>query len=270
MKSRILCTFLLLAGTAWSQPYPYQSPDGLLTVTFPGPIQQTIAGVVQTMQMDGGVSYQLVTSSASVDDAAQLAAIRETEERKPGALVSQIRVGQIQGLESIAPRASGGFSLQRFFVVNKIVYNLEAASVSRQPTPEARAFMDSFRFSDRVAALPKVPVSGPGKADPKSFVAFVYMCVSDMKNIGLGAEMYARDHQGKYPSSLEEMLAGRYLQSMPVCRSGGSYNYRSEGRHYQIFCQGHHHKEASLPPDYPRLDENYKVLVGPDQILTTP
>ena len=74
--------------------------------------------------------------------------------------------------------------------------------------------------------------------------SIVISCKSNLKNIGTACEMYAADHTGFYPPSLDELTQNsRYISAMPVCPldSSSSYRYVSKRQpdYYILKCPNH-------------------------------
>lgn len=80
-------------------------------------------------------------------------------------------------------------------------------------------------------------------------------CSSNLKNIATALEMYATDHQGRYPAKLSE-LAPAYLKSIPECPAAGSDSYSATYKHsdkpytFTVACQGDHHGQGADLPSY--------------------
>jgi hypothetical protein len=75
-------------------------------------------------------------------------------------------------------------------------------------------------------------------------------CKSNLKNIGTAAEMYASDHQGKYPPDLSA-LTPAYLKTVPSCPTDAAYSYEMKGEAYTALCKGLNHKAVGVPPNHP-------------------
>ncbi|MCD4783497.1 MAG: hypothetical protein K8T10_06665 [Candidatus Eremiobacteraeota bacterium] len=94
-------------------------------------------------------------------------------------------------------------------------------------------------------------------------------CASNIKNIKTAVKMYKTDNK-RYPPSLR-VLVGKYLRKIPTCHAAGgkdtysqSYRVYGGGKHFIIYCGGDYHKDAGLPPNYPRYDSrNGKVEYKP-------
>lgn len=93
----------------------------------------------------------------------------------------------------------------------------------------------------------------------------VAACRSNLKNIGAGLEMYARDWGGHYPSHLDQLVP-KYLKDLPECYEAGRMTYRAEfgpdasgnvehKEHYFVVeCAGDAHRDSGLPSNYPKYD----------------
>lgn len=94
-------------------------------------------------------------------------------------------------------------------------------------------------------------------------------CESNLKNIGTSFEMYAQDHHGKYPDSLDEIIP-KYLQHPQVCPIAKRETYRfytglsAPGNtemwkdYYYIECYGENHHIQGVEGNYPA----YNGVVG--------
>lgn len=83
-------------------------------------------------------------------------------------------------------------------------------------------------------------------------------CKSNLKNIATALEMYADDHEGTFPESLEA-LTPEYLRQIMVCPSAekdtysSSYSRNTEPDGYVMRCHGENHHILGAP-DYPAYD----------------
>lgn len=88
-------------------------------------------------------------------------------------------------------------------------------------------------------------------------------CKSNLKNIATASEMWAADHQGRYPKKLEE-LTPEYLRSIPTCPTAGKDTYSEkyesalEPDNFTVLCRGNHHGD----PDYPRYLATEGLIAG--------
>ncbi len=98
-------------------------------------------------------------------------------------------------------------------------------------------------------------------------------CKSKLKNIGTALEMYATDHGGQYPDSLE-LLTPVYLTQLPTCLPAalqqpvrglyesiydlefGPYGYErtQEPDDYRLWCPSGAHTWASIQRGYPQYE----------------
>lgn len=84
-------------------------------------------------------------------------------------------------------------------------------------------------------------------------------CKSNLKNIGTACEMYAADHNGRYPkeqgTTFEngEIRTLGYMKVVPRCplTPGDPYNYasRSNPDYYYLQCQTGNHQQAGVAKD---------------------
>lgn len=82
-------------------------------------------------------------------------------------------------------------------------------------------------------------------------------CELNLRNLGTMVEMWAVDHNGRYPAALSEMKP-KYFSAVPTCPAAGGDSY-SRGysvfinpNAFVIFCAGHHHPQ--LQANFPRYD----------------
>jgi len=73
-------------------------------------------------------------------------------------------------------------------------------------------------------------------AEDRKFKFLGTICIQNIKHIATAIEFYAKDHKGKYPKKLKDLIP-RYLPSMPVCPiTGKFYEYKKEGEDYYVKC----------------------------------
>ncbi len=88
-------------------------------------------------------------------------------------------------------------------------------------------------------------------------------CKANFKNIGCALEIYAVDHDGYYPASLDD-LTPLYLKRLPPCPAAGYSTYRltvgraaplndeSYEEYYLLECTGEAHESENVAPDFPK------------------
>ena len=88
-------------------------------------------------------------------------------------------------------------------------------------------------------------------------------CCSNMKNIGVGLEMWSRDNNGHYPDTLDQ-ITPHYLRVIPTCPSAGTDSYsstytfaesdREKGipDSYTFYCNGTYHTTVGEEANYPQ------------------
>jgi len=103
-------------------------------------------------------------------------------------------------------------------------------------------------------------------------------CESNIKNLATALEMYATDHTGTYPESLDDLTknsvdyrgepVGAYMKTIPVCPASGlpsSYGYKSASvpDNFTIWCKcDHAHKAAGELDGYPQYHPGQGMLLG--------
>jgi hypothetical protein len=99
--------------------------------------------------------------------------------------------------------------------------------VLKVPDP-SRYGIDKLEFTG-------VPWGGFARvAEDRKFRFLQMITVENIKTLASSVEYFAKDHGGKFPIQLKELIPG-YIKSMPVCPiTGGIYNYTIEGDNYSI------------------------------------
>lgn len=102
-----------------------------------------------------------------------------------------------------------------------------------------------------------IPVLSPNWTRARSSGALTG-CRTNLRLMGKALDRYAADHQGQYPKTLGEMSPD-YIRLFPECPRAGSNTYTAgykrsqDGMHYNLACQGAHHKDEGVPDDEPRI-----------------
>lgn len=85
-------------------------------------------------------------------------------------------------------------------------------------------------------------------------------CTTNVAQIVAASNMYARDHNGKYPKSLDQLI-GTYMIEPPVCPTAGAntygdLKYTSSG--VSVSCSGGHHRKlfqgTGDPEHFPAME----------------
>lgn len=95
------------------------------------------------------------------------------------------------------------------------------------------------------------------------------MCKANCKNLATALEMWASDHGGHYPPSLDALVYCNYLKTLPTCPAAGSdtysatYGSRRKPDTFSFCCLGNNHARAytgfsGSSDNYPR----YKAELG--------
>lgn len=93
-------------------------------------------------------------------------------------------------------------------------------------------------------------------------------CKSNLRNLAAALEMYASDHRGRYPETLNGLVDGGYLPALPCCPAARvdtySSNYVRETQpdRFALCCAGDHHLKARLPLHYPSYDSEAGLRDG--------
>lgn len=94
-------------------------------------------------------------------------------------------------------------------------------------------------------------------------------CKSNLKNIATALEMYATDHEGRYPERLAQLIPGNYVKCIPTCPTAGydtysrSYRALEKPDHFALCCTGSFHAKASLAANYPAYTSEEGLLLRP-------
>ena len=92
----------------------------------------------------------------------------------------------------------------------------------------------------------------------------VKACQANLRSLSTAFEMYATDSNGRYPSSIEDLVP-RYIEAVPSCPVAGADSYTASLKtgpsaprnlqdyqdFYYLACLGAHHSEAGLEADSP-------------------
>ncbi|MCW5872921.1 MAG: hypothetical protein KIS61_37085, partial [Candidatus Eremiobacteraeota bacterium] len=94
-------------------------------------------------------------------------------------------------------------------------------------------------------------------------------CTQNLKGIATGLEMYASDHSGRYPASLQELVP-KYLQSIPACPAARRDTYSASwrvagGEGFYMCCAGNNHADFGLKANEPTCSARH--YLGPASML---
>ena len=72
-------------------------------------------------------------------------------------------------------------------------------------------------------------------------------CKCEQKNLCCALSLWAVDHDGKYPESLEQ-IRGDYIKKLPTCpASGRAPLYMATPERFTMLCAGEHHAGLTRP-----------------------
>lgn len=102
----------------------------------------------------------------------------------------------------------------------------------------------SFFFLGVLGSFFAVPSFLPARAQGQ-----LTACKSNCKNLATALEMYASDNKGVYPLTLDPLVTGNYLRSLPTCPSAyrDTYtDYTTFRKHtsFRFSCVGNNHSKA--------------------------
>lgn len=94
-------------------------------------------------------------------------------------------------------------------------------------------------------------------------------CIDNIKRIQAALDWYAREHNGKYPRKLDQLIP-RYLGKVPRCPQAGtdlhyikSYRVSDDLSSYRFNCNCMRHPVTGLHMNYPRYSSEKGLIVGP-------
>lgn len=73
-------------------------------------------------------------------------------------------------------------------------------------------------------------------------------CKSNCKNLATALEMWASDHNGRYPASMEMLTSKNYLKTIPTCPAAGldtyspTYECSIKPENFSFCCSGDNHR----------------------------
>ena len=88
-------------------------------------------------------------------------------------------------------------------------------------------------------------------------------CKSNLKNIATALEMWQSDHDEQCPENLSDITSGPYggyLKTIPTCPAAredtysASYKRSADGKGFEVYCSGEHHRILGVPKDKPGYD----------------
>ena len=92
-------------------------------------------------------------------------------------------------------------------------------------------------------------------------------CEKNLIKIAGALEMWAADHNGRYPGSLYELNAdsnGRYLKHIPLCRAAGTASYvytrTDDPAAFTVYCKGKHHEKAGYSENRPAYNSQTGLI----------
>lgn len=102
-------------------------------------------------------------------------------------------------------------------------------------------------------ALWAAPQMAPGPSRPEWNLQG---CGANLRQVGAAAEVYASEHGGLYPPTLQHLVP-TYLRDVPTCPEAGLDTYAwqvsPDGRSYTAWCSGTWHEPTWCPLDHPRM-----------------
>ncbi len=235
MRASLL--LLLLTCSVWARPLSFS--DGKFRIVFPNAFRSQANRV--TAKASGSTYSVLKSPLKTLDPAQHLASLRRAQ-RAQGARVQLVRLDGLDGLEIRRPHL-----LARVFVYERTAYQAEVVFPGAEPR-EAQTFVRSLRFLNR-SATPYTP-QRMARYDAQVREVSVQKCAENLLAISSLLTGFQLKHK-KYPTALSSLRE-------PITRA---YGYRTQGRHYLLFCSGHRH--LGVPHHYPRSDDSLKTMLSP-------
>lgn len=90
-------------------------------------------------------------------------------------------------------------------------------------------------------------------------------CKSNLKNLGTACEMYAADHNGRYPNSYSAIRQEGYMKVLPECpltpKISYTYTMRSNPDYYYLLCTSGDHTQAGVKAtQFPQFDSQVGLV----------
>ncbi|MCD4785203.1 MAG: serine/threonine protein kinase [Candidatus Eremiobacteraeota bacterium] len=93
-------------------------------------------------------------------------------------------------------------------------------------------------------------------------------CGDNVKKLSKAINKY-HDNNGYYPEKLDDLVP-KYLDMIKVCPEAKtrevyveSYKYNDINKYFEIYCRGHHHKDAGVPENYPKYTKIKGFVLKP-------
>ena len=249
-----LLTALLLNSSVVAEPTAFLTPDGMARAVFPESVPDNPDGFMIT-HGDNSYFFKLFPWSEG-DTPSYFELCRRHTLSQPGGAVRDVQAGPVKGLERHTV-SEERHRVTREFVANGNLYTFVAMYRDQQQPAEVAEFFDSISFSPEA-------VNNRHLARSR-----MISCSIRLDGLVRSFRAYAEKNSGSYPSSIQQLVDGKY----PVfaqCESGGAYVLRRQADHFTIHCSGSHHQDAGSPSDYPRVDQTRQVWEAPEKLLPRP
>ena len=96
-------------------------------------------------------------------------------------------------------------------------------------------------------------------------------CRANLTNLVTALELYAADHRGGYPESLQSLVP-RYVRAIPDCPGARKDTYSrgfqlsQQSLTYTLMCRGcHHHRSGLHHPNFPQYSSEQGFILGPTE-----
>jgi len=121
-----------------------------------------------------------------------------------------------------------------------------------EPTCSARHYLGPASLMTRLHRL----------EDQQKGLKPVARCMQNLKNLATALQMYAADHNGRYPETLKQLQPDGYMRDLPLCLDKDTYGYqvKTGPDWFRLNCPGGNHAKDGSPKDFPRYDSQKGLI----------
>ena len=140
-------------------------------------------------------------------------------------------------------RLAGG---EGFYMCCKGNYHADFGLKPDEPTCSARHYLGPTSLMTRLHKL----------EDKRTGAKPVVRCMMNLKNLATSLEMYASDHNGRYPQTLQGLQPDGYRRDLPLCLDKDAYHYqvKTDPDSFLLHCPGSNHAKDGCPKNFPSYD----------------
>jgi len=90
-------------------------------------------------------------------------------------------------------------------------------------------------------------------------------CTENLRSIATGLAMYATEHGGRYPESIDS-LTPNYIHAIPTCPAAGAdtysetYTYSTNPDDFTINCNGSYHGIVGIQTGFPQYTSSFGLI----------